>query len=128
MPNTINATIGQLVEAEAALQRLAAHKLDAKTRYHVVKLARLVTEETSTHFHEPRQALIVEMGFDKMPTVPPDQMPAFLGKLRPLADVPVTLPWGPITSGMLETAPDVTAADLIALGPLFVLEEPTAAE
>lgn len=119
----IETTIGELVEAEPALARLAALRLDAKTRYHIVKLARLVNAETRDHFHEPRQGVIAEMGFEKLPAVPPAKVPDFLARIKPFTEVPVTIPWGPVTSTMLEPYPECTAADILALGPLCTMVE-----
>jgi hypothetical protein len=142
MAGTIETTIGALVEAEPALARLASVKLDAKTRYHIVKLAKLVTAETRAHFYEPRQALFCELGVERPPTgaerakngpdpvleISPLNVPEFKARLADLASVPVTLPWGPVTSTMLEPYPEFTGADCLALGPLFELvDEPVTA-
>lgn len=131
-------TIGALVEAEPALAKLTAVKLDAKTRYHAVKLAKLVGAETKEHFFEPRQAAFKEFGTERPPTgaerakhgpdpvleVPPSKMADFLARIKDLSAVPVTIPWGPVTSTMLEPYSDFTGADMLALGPLCVLDEP----
>lgn len=137
MATEIRATIGALAAAEPALQKLTAVKLDAKARYHVVKLAKLVSAETKEHFFEPRVALFRELGISREPTdaeraqYGPDQMwdiPAarlgeFKARIEDLLSVPVTVPWGPVTAAMLEAYPEVTGADMLALGPLCVLDE-----
>lgn len=138
---TIETTIGKLAEAEPALTRFLALKVDAKTRYHLMKLAKLVRAELADHLEAPRQQLFREMGTERPPTdaervrsgpanvieVSPDKMPDFLKELDALAAVPVSLPWGPVTAAMVEAYPDVTGAELLALGPLFELE-PTGEE
>jgi hypothetical protein len=119
---TIATTLGALVQAEAALMAICAVKLSPKSAYHVAKLARLVAVDTK-HFHTERDALITELGtqredggYELKPDS--DQVPAFVARLNDLAAVPVEIPWGPITLEMLGTA-DVSAQDLLALGPLL---------
>lgn len=135
---TISTTIGALVDAEAALARLTAVKLDAKTRYHAVKLARLVNAETKEHFQEPRLQAFKDFAVKRDPTpseraqygpesiydialAKPDAIEAFGARIKELREVPVVIPWGCITSTMLENYPEFTAADCLALGPLFEL-------
>ena len=137
LTKTIHTTIGALVEAEPALARLTAIKLDAKARYHAVKLSKLVSAETKEHFFEPRQALFKELGVERDPTaaervklgpekvleIPPSKLVEFQARVKDLATVPVQIPWGPITLAMLDPYPEFTGADMLALGPLFQLEE-----
>lgn len=137
MSTQIQTTIGALVEAEPALAKLATLKLDAKTRYHVVKLARLVSQEVREHFTEPRNEAVKEYGAEREPTesekvtfgpqkvteVRPEHKPQFFARVNELAAVPVTIPWGPLTTAMVDSCTDVTAADLLALGPLFDMGE-----
>jgi len=141
---SIETTLGALVEAEPALAKLAAVKLDAKTRYHAVKLMKLVTAETKEHFYEPREVASKELGIKtRMPTPAeralfgpdkfmldgtPERIAAFNARLKDLSGVPVVIPWGPVTSSMLEPYPEYTGADMLALGPLCVLDEPTEKE
>ena len=134
----IQTTIAALVDAEPALGRLASQKLDARTRYHVVKLTTLVTAEVQAHFYAPRHEAFKEFGVPREPTaaerakmgpdpvleVAPANLDKFRARMKDLGAVPVTIPWGPITSAMVEAYVDLTAADLLALGPLFVLSEP----
>lgn len=133
MPPTIPTTLGALATAEAALQHLLAVTFDqaggAKVRYHVVKLARLVAAETA-HFYEERNKLITQYGTGEPKTILPTspQLPAFTADLKTLADVPVTLAWGPLTSAMLDPYPAVLGADLLALGPLYELDPLPAAK
>ncbi|HXD16395.1 MAG TPA: hypothetical protein VN654_05205 [Vicinamibacterales bacterium] len=137
MSTQIETTIGALADAEPALERVAAQKLDAKARYHVVKLARLVKAEVQMHFHEPRQDAFKEfgkereatfaerakMGPEKVLEVPPEMLVPFRARLKDLCDVPVTLPVGPITPAMVDACAEITALDLLALGPLFEMTE-----
>lgn len=138
---TIDTTIGPLVDAEPALARLVAMKLDAKLRYHAVKLSRLVASETKWHFAEPRLQAFKEFGVERDPTpaemrlhgpdtiydialATPENRAAYGARIKELRDVPVSIPWGPITSTMLDPYPEFTGADMLALGPLFHLDEP----
>lgn len=148
-PTTITTTLGALAAAEPALQRLTTLKLDAKTRYHAVKLRQLVAAETK-HFYEQRNELVREFGVERDPTplerakLGPDRIlevvpstpkfAAFVARANELAAVPVVIVWGPVTSMMLEAYPDFTGDEMIALGPLCVLvdeapaQEPTTKE
>lgn len=133
----IETTIGELVAAEPALARLTAVKLDAKTRYHVVKLAKLVAAETRDHFYEPRQQVFKELGVERTPTpaelsrlgpdtvleIPPVKVAAFSARIKELAAVPSVIEWSPVTLAMLESYPEFTGADMLALGPLFTMED-----
>jgi hypothetical protein len=135
-------TIGALVDAEPPLARLVSLRLDAKTRYHAVKLLRLVAAEVKEHFRAPQREAFVEfeaverapVGFEvaqfgpgNIMEVPPKNRAAYHLHMKKFADVPVTIPWGPLTSTMLEPYPECTGADWLALGPLFELEEPAEA-
>jgi hypothetical protein len=138
----IETTIGALVEAEPALNRLAALRLDAKTRYHVLKLAKLVAAETKEHFYAPRLDAFKEFAVERPPTpaerarngldpvfdlepATPENRAACSARLKDLAAVPVSIQWGPVTPTMLDGTPEFTAADMLALGPLFTLDEPS---
>lgn len=137
---TITTTLEALLNAEAALHRVLGVKLDAKTRYHAVKLAKLVTAET-THFNEERNALVKEFGTEREPTAAEKarngpamvtevlptspQFPEFYRRVRELLAVEAPIAWGPLTAQMLEPYTDVTGHDLIELGPLYELEPVT---
>jgi hypothetical protein len=130
----IQTTLGELVEAEAALRRILAQPgASQRTVYHAAKLARLVAAETK-HFHQQRQALFVEHGVERESRTPAerqlgptvrevmaDKLPAFRAAMDELLAVPVTIPWGPLRSCDL---PAATAADLVDLGSLCELVEP----
>ena len=128
---TIDATLGDLAAAETALGRVLAVKFDkdggAKLRYHVAKLARLVAAETR-HYYEERDALVMRYGDNGKIAPASPNWAAFVEALKPIADVPTTIAWSPITEAMIAPYPDITAADLIALGPLFELDPPAAGE
>src|SRR5258708_9628321 len=103
-----------------------------------MKLAKLVAAELKDHFFEPRLAAFKECGVEREPTdaerlryghdliweVKPEHIPEHLARIKDLQAVPVTVPWGPVTAVMFDTCPEVTGADLLALGPLFELDEP----
>ena len=119
---TITTTLGALAQAEPALQPICALKLNARSAYHVKKLAQLVLQEAK-HFHAERNALITELGtkledggFELKPDS--DQMATFVARVTELAAVPVEIPWGPVTLEMLGDAP-ISAGELLALGPLL---------
>lgn len=132
----IETTLGALVESASALQRLTALKLDAKTRYHAVKLRQLVEGEAK-HFYDERNALVKELGVERQPTgaerakfgpdqiieVTPSNLAEFRRRLNELSAIPVTISWGPVTLAMLEAHPEFTGDDMIALGPLCVWDE-----
>jgi hypothetical protein len=126
----ITTTLGQLVEADAALQRLATLKSPCATAYRLAKLCKVVSDETRL-FYQQRLALIQEHGTERPATpeeaargettmwqVKPDQMAAYVGKLQPLAAEPVTLAVQPLELQGLG-AIEVSAAELLALGPLL---------
>lgn len=123
----IQTTLGALVDSEAALLKVLAVKFDkdggAKLRYHVVKLAKLVAAETK-HFYDERNALIERFG-DGEPKSLQRTSPnwaAFSAELKPLTEVPISIPWGPLTSAHVEPYPEIVGAELLALGPLYELD------
>lgn len=130
----IQTTLGELISAEQALHRLLAVALDARTRYHAMKLARLVSVETK-HYNEERDKAIRELGADRQPTdhekakgvagpiteVTPENHAAWVLRMKDLNAVLVEIPWGPLTHAMLEKV-DITGDVLLGLGPLFELD------
>lgn len=127
MAQQLTTTLGELVNAEAALVKVLAVKFDkeggAKVRYHLVKLAKLVGEETK-HFYTERNSLIERYGegTPKMISGASTNWTAFTAALRPVSELKVTLPWGPVTSSQVEPYPEITPGDLLGLGPLFDLD------
>ena len=125
---TIATTLGALVQAEPALQPICALKLNARSAYHLKKLAQLVAHETQ-HFHAERDRYIKELGTDRPDggfELKPDSeaWPTFVAQLNELAAVPVEIPWGPVTLEMLGDE-KVSAQELAALGPLVADPEAT---
>ena len=140
-------TLGELVEAEVALKKVTAVRFDkeggATLRYHVTKLARLVAQETK-HFWDDRNGLIEQYGMERKTTgaerarTGQDTITEvargtavwklFEAALKELTAVTVTIPWGPLTAAQMEPYPDVTGADMLALGPLFELDPATEGE
>lgn len=107
--------------ADGPLNRLAGLKLRGKAAYHVTKLCRLVTQELN-HSEEVRVKLVREVGEtdkDGNVTVPGDKIAEFQQQLKEAYETPVKLDWNPITLDMIGEN-EISAADLIALGPLFV--------
>jgi hypothetical protein len=121
IPTGMALTLGELVQAEDALQRLIEVKLPAKQAYHVAKLVRLVKAETQ-HYHSQREEAIRELGVSSPEhpdeiRVPPDKMPEFVKRLNELYSVETKIDWTPLA---LADLPDITAADLLRLGPLVI--------
>lgn len=123
--------------AQPALKKLAGLKLDAKLRYHVIKLLKLVTAELRDHFYEERDQLLQELGKERPATeaemermgsatirvLPTELIPAFEARMKTVTEVPVTIPWGPVTLTQLEPYLEFTAEDFDGLGPLGVIED-----
>lgn len=124
----ITTTLGQLVNAEPALTRVSAERLPAKTAYQVAKLLRLCGVEIA-HFNTQRQALFAELGVERPATddeqkansgatvreIPPASIPAFHQRLQAVADVAVEIGATPVP---IDTLGTISAADILALGPL----------
>ena len=143
MAGEIVTTLGELVDAESTLRKVAAVRFDKdggeRLRYFVTKLSRLVSQETK-QFFDRHKALVDEYGIEREPTGAerarqgpekvkevPRGTPVFAifsKAYQELVAVPVTIPWGPVTTAMLEPYPDVSSADMMALGPLFELDAP----
>lgn len=135
--NSIQTTLGEIVLAERALQKVLSVKLDAKVRYHVLKLASLVAVEVK-HFFSEHSALVKELGNERQATtqelakgseatvyqVPLEKMKLFTERFNELQAVPVKLDWGPLTTAMVEPYEDITADVLLGLGPLYQLDPP----
>lgn len=132
----IETTLGELVTAEPALRRMAEqNSMNAKTVYHVAKLSRLVAAE-SRHFTQQRAALFLELGVEResrtpeertqhgstVREIPAEKIAEFQRRLGELAMVSVTIDWNPLRSTDL---PSAKAADLLDLGPLCELVEPS---
>ena len=112
----IATTLGQLVSAEPALAELAKQRLPAKVAYQIARLSRKAGEETK-HFHDSRDAAIKELGEEKdgQVVVKPSNIGAFVLRLNELASIEVELDAQPVA---IEALGDISAADLLALGPL----------
>ena len=130
--STITMSLGALLGAELALDRLLEERLPAKVAYHVAKLAKLVKTETA-YFATEREKAIRELGQEMPPTeeqrasgatsilqVKPEHVEEFNRRLTDLAAVEVAIAWRPLP---LDTLPDLSGADLLRLGPL-VTEPP----
>lgn len=112
-------TIGDLVTAQPALDRLAALPLPTKAAYTVAKLCRLVTQETKD-FYKVREDTIRELGEEvgDQIRVKPDNLKEYIRRVEELSTFEVTLDWSPLNASALGDSP-VTAADIMALGPLL---------
>jgi hypothetical protein len=124
----ITMTLRAVLEAQPALDRLAGEKLPVRLAYHVAKLVKLVRVEVED-FNAQRFKLVKEYGVTRPATeaerpvhgpevieVPPEKIAAFQQELATLVDEPVTFDRAPLS--ITDTFPNITAADLVALGPL----------
>ena len=133
MPITIS--LRELLEAQPALQRLSTEKLPVKVAYNVARMMRAVQPEIED-FYKQRNALVKECGVtrpateaerpmhgDEVTEVPKDKLEEFRREIDELASEKITLEREPLK---IEGLPEMTAADLIALGPLIadLAEEP----
>lgn len=137
-PRTIETTLGELADAEPSLGQVLDTRLGVRARYHVVKLARLVSVELA-HYHAEHRALLTELGeerdqtasetarsgsTDRVLAVTSANSAAFAARVKTLRDLPVSLAWGPIQPVDLSDAPDLTARTILHLGPLFDMQAP----
>jgi len=125
--------LGDLVNAEVALDRLLEERLPATVAYHVAKLARLVKAETA-YFASQREAHVRELGEEVPVTdeqraagatsilkVKLEHVEEFNRRLTELATVEVSIAWRPLP---FEALPPISGADVLRLGPLVM--EPSA--
>lgn len=119
----IKTTLGALADAHAAIAAVLVLALPSTAAYHVMKLARLAEPEIQT-FEAQRMALVKRLGVEVPETngvqfrVDADKLPEYMRELSALRAVPIALPWGPITMGML-TGQHVSGQTLLNLGPLL---------
>ena len=136
MPNKqIVTTLGELADAEPTLQMALSVKVDAKLRYHLLKLAGLVRQETK-NFWKIREEIYKDLGKERLATpvevargvpgsvwdVPPEKRKELQERLSPLRLQPITLPWEPISGAEVEPYVEMTGEILFGLGPLFQLD------
>lgn len=130
-PAAITMKLGELLDAELALDRLLEERLPATVAYHVAKLAKLVKAETA-YFATQREAFIRELGEETPPTdeqraagatailkVKGEHVEEFNRRLTELAAVEVAIPWRPLP---FEALPPISGADVLRLG--LLLTEP----
>lgn len=133
MTAQIETTLGQLVDAEPFLRRVAALPLRSKdipegltprTKYHIAKLGRLVAAETR-HFTDVQAEIFVTLGImagQRVADLPHGVWADYLQRIGPFSALQVQIPWAPIQSSDISLA---LASDLIGLGPLCdVVEQP----
>lgn len=127
----VNITLGSLVAAVPALQRLAELRLPVKTAYHLAKLLRAVQQEAA-EFETQRIALLKQYGEERDATlseqaqfgaarvtvVPAVQSEAFSTALKALTALEVDVPLQPLTLAELGDA-TVAGNDLCLLGALL---------
>jgi hypothetical protein len=120
----ITTTLAVLVDAQPALERLAAQPLPVKVAYAVAKLARLVRPEVE-HFIQQRNELVRAHGAPANGTIEvrPEERDVYVAKVVELASVEVTIDAAPIPLAALDGV-RVMAHDLMAL-QAFVIDPPT---
>ena len=128
-------TLGQCLDAEHALTRLASQQAPPRVTHRVAKLLRLVRLETA-HFYEQRDALIKELGAPRLATeaervkgmvgeqitVTPENMVVFQTRVHELAAVQTEIAWVPLTMADLDTFASLCADDELRLGPCLIDE------
>lgn len=137
LPLKVETTLGKLVGAGDALGRLTQHSLPMKPAYHIAKLARLASDEIKV-YHDKRQALVKELGEErdanpleraqgnlKVFEVKTENLKKFTDAMNELAEIAVTVAWGPVPVKWLE-AISITPSDLIMLEPVLTEVEPPA--
>ncbi len=128
---SIRVTLRELLEAQPALQRLSNEKLPVKVAYNVARMMRVVQPEVED-FYKQRNALVKEYGVtraateaersmhgDEVTEVPKDKLDTFREEIDGLAQEVVVLEREPLK--ITDSFPAITAADLLALGPLVDL-------
>lgn len=112
--------LGQIVNSQTALERLAQTPLKAATAYRLRLLIGQI-RPLLTAYEETRISLIKELGSPVEGggmKVKPENFTDFQAQMEPMLAEPVTLDFKPLTIEELgDTA--VTAADLMALDWLF---------
>lgn len=109
----ITTTLGLLVNAVPALQRLSSLPLGMKAAYDLSKLTKLVDAETEI-FQEQLTARRAACGAAQGQPVPANRMADFKRQLQDLMDVPVAIDWKPFDLAAIGDA-KIAAADLVAL-------------
>lgn len=134
----ISTTIGALVDSEAALAAMVEIELNARLRYHAVKLLRLVNAETDLGFHDQNKKMFEEWGYDRQPSgaetamrgpgiireIKAEHKETFKKKIEDMRAVPVVIKWGPIESPWLDAYPQFLGKHMVALGPLCEMIDP----
>lgn len=124
-------TLGALVAAEPALQRIGQQPVTSRTAYHLVKVTTLVAAETAL-FRKQRETLFRTYGVERDATplealqggprkvieVTVEKQPAFQAQMDELSSIAVEITTWQIPMAMLEEI-KISAADLLALGDLI---------
>jgi hypothetical protein len=129
----IRLAVRELLDAQPALQRLGAEKLPIKVAYNLARLMRVIQPELDD-FYKQRNDLVKQYGVtrpatdaertqhgDEVTEVPKDKIEEFRNEINELADEKITLDREPLKLGA--NFPDISAADIIALGALLADDE-----
>ena len=112
----ITTTLKDLMEAQPALERLAAERLPVKSAYRVAKLLRLARPEVD-QFVAQRNELVRQFGRPRDNgdiEVTAENREAFFAKVNELAAIEVKFELEPLELAALDGV-QVSAADLLAL-------------
>lgn len=130
---SIPTTLGALVRAEPALDRLLELRLSGPRLYQIAKLVTLVRKETAI-YHDKRRQAVIDCGAARatvtdqeralfgasMTEVTSDKIEAFATRVGDLEKVAVEIAWTPLSFGDDLV---LSGAEILALGAL--LAEPT---
>lgn len=134
---TIKTTLGALISAQPALDRLLALPMSHKASYHLAKLGRLVRAELKA-YNTQRETLIREFGHEREPLahekaanpalatlfeVKAENTKAFNARLEVLTAEPVEIAWRAFNLADIGPAFVIAAEDLIALDDLVLPAE-----
>ena len=113
---------GQALVALQALQKLAGANFPAMEAFQIAKaIATLNADTNVVAIDRTRHAMAKKHGVEKdgMLSVPPEKMPAFLAEYGPVADASIEVDLAPLPFSILEHAPEMTPAELMALEPFL---------
>lgn len=127
-PPAIRLSLRALLDAQPALQRLAADRLPIKLAYNVARLLKLIQPDID-EFVQQRNALVRQYGLARAPLseqerqthgaevieVTPEHLDAYRRDIDALTSVEVTIARAPL---VLDDVDKISPADLLALGPL----------
>lgn len=113
---------GQALVALQALQKLAGANFPAMLAFQIAKAIATLTADTNVvAIDRTRHAMAKKHGVEHngVLTVPPEKMPGFIAEYAPVADALIEVEVTPLPFSILEHAPEMTPAELMALQPFL---------